>query len=493
MIRRRGEGDSGAVIGLTVILLVPLVALAAFSVDVGGWYVQATKVQRAADAAATAGVVWMPDLAKSSAVAQEVASRNGYTHDPSGTGVTVTVTSFGPQQLRVVIHATSGQFLGRIAAGVVNLNKTATAEYMMPVPLGSPRNFLGTGNLATGFSENLWMSVNAWCSDKADGDRYQSRFTGNRPYNGSSASCPANPATSAKANPEYRTTGYELIVEVPDNRTSPVDVLLYDARYSPADTGSPDLQLYSGSSSFVYTVFEADDTPLDDSDNPPMATCPAITYTRTTAFSTLTYLDQTRWNTLCTISVSDPAGRYIVRVQNTSDARYAAGANNYSVIAKYQNATGTGLCDARTDATCPKVYGNGSISVFADQSGSQADFFLSEISAEFTGKTLSITLFDPGEGGDNIHIRKPTATGFTDATFTWTASNGAAGSGTSLDVRNSVFNGQSVVIKVDLAGYAPPTNNAWWQIRYNFTAGATVTDRTTWSAAIQGYPVHLIE
>jgi hypothetical protein len=284
-----------------------------------------------------------------------------------------------------------------------------------------------------------------------------------------------------------------MYVEVPATRTAPIDVLLYDARYSPADAGTPDVNLFTGSSSYTYTVFAADDTPLDDSDNDLMATCPAVTYTGTTAFSTLTYLGQTRWNTLCTINVSDPGGRYIVRVANTPDTRYAAGANNYSVVAKYQNATGNGLCDARTDTTCPKVYGKGSISVFADQSGSQADFFLSEISSEFTGKTLSITLFDPGEGGDNIRIRKPTATGFSDATFTWSASNGTSGSGTSLDVKNNNFNGQTVVIKVDLAGYNPPANNAWWQIRYNFTAGQAVTDRTTWSAAIQGYPVHLIE
>jgi hypothetical protein len=49
-----------------------------------------------------------------------------------------------------------------------------------------------------------------------------------------------------------------------------------------------------------------------------------------------------------------------------------------------------------------------------------------------------------------------------------------------------------VVLKVDLAGYVPPVDNAWWQIRYNFAAGTTVSDRTTWSVAIQGYPVHLV-
>ena len=42
--------------------LATMVVSAAFAVDVGGWYARAAEVQRAADAAALAGVVWMPDF-----------------------------------------------------------------------------------------------------------------------------------------------------------------------------------------------------------------------------------------------------------------------------------------------------------------------------------------------------------------------------------------------------------------------------------------------
>jgi hypothetical protein len=34
--------------------------------------------------------------------------------------------------------------------------------------------------------------------------------------------------------------------------------------------------------------------------------------------------------------------------------------------------------------------------------------------------------------------------------------------------------------------------NVWWKIRYA-VSGSTVTDRTTWSATINGAPVHLVQ
>ena len=57
-------------------LMMPLCAL---SVDVARWYVEVQRIQNAADAAATAGVTYLPDdfaAAQSTAIA--VAARNGF-------------------------------------------------------------------------------------------------------------------------------------------------------------------------------------------------------------------------------------------------------------------------------------------------------------------------------------------------------------------------------------------------------------------------------
>ena len=57
-------------------LLMPLCAI---SVDVARWYVEVQRVQNAADAAATAGVTYLPDdFASAKATAIAVATRNGY-------------------------------------------------------------------------------------------------------------------------------------------------------------------------------------------------------------------------------------------------------------------------------------------------------------------------------------------------------------------------------------------------------------------------------
>jgi hypothetical protein len=109
-------------------------------------------------------------------------------------------------------------------------------------------------------------------------------------------------------------------------------------------------------------------------------------------------------------------------------------------------------------------------------------------------KTMVIKLFDPGEGGNSIQIRKPTGpNSWENASSRWSVDGGASGSSTtSLDVTGSKFDGKLVTLEVDLAGYAPPSSNQWWQIRYNF-GGGKVTDRTTWSVSITGDPVHLVE
>ena len=62
--------------------------LAALTVDVSRWYLEGQQVQRAADAAALAGVTWMPqDLAKATLAAKDIAARNGYPN--SGSSVVV--------------------------------------------------------------------------------------------------------------------------------------------------------------------------------------------------------------------------------------------------------------------------------------------------------------------------------------------------------------------------------------------------------------------
>jgi hypothetical protein len=639
--RARRPGERGYVMVMFALLLVPLLLMAGLAVDVGHWYSRTSDMRRAADAAALAGVVWLPDEAAARTAALAAAARNGFVPS-SRISITVSSSTQSERRLKVTIRdrEVGSFFYTSLGGDSLDLSRTSFAEYVLAVPMGSPRNFFGTGTLlasytATGITpEYLYQSVNPYCTDKENGDRYQSGYDGD--------------TCTGTVNSEYRTSGYSMYIEAPEGRSAPIDVKLYDARYSEAavtwqvrgadscaseyvysspgwttgsgtatktiyapvryqtrnsttggwsgtttlatgsftrndenlmrwqypnvvdwvpgattwttstsstsitisgpaqyqmrSTGSGsygtttytlnagetlsrarNLMRYrlgsyeqattctptyttvtdpviddfrqSGNDNYTYTLYAADNTPLNDEDNPQIC---QQTFTATTPHDGTEYLGSRRWNTLCSISTTQPSGRYILKVTNQGAASNPEndGSNQWGLVAKY-NTSGDGLCDGRTDAMCPRVYGKDAISVRAAATTTVASFYLAEIEAEHAGKKLKLELFDPGEGGNNIQIMKPSGTNgntWTPATFSWKANTEPASSGTNvttLDVTGNRFNGKLVEITIDLAGYAPPTNNDWWQIKYSFSGA--VTDRTTWSARIIGDPVHLVE
>lgn len=633
----RARRPGGYVLVEFAFLLVPLLLMVGLSVDVGYWYSRASNLQKAADSAALAGVVWLPDTSKARTAALEAAARNGFVNGVDG--IQVTVDPVGERRLRVtIVDPTVDSFFYQVLGGrTIELSRTGTAEYVLPVPLGSPRNHFGTGSLLASDPELIYQAINTACTSKVNGDRHQSLHYSPLSTNGSNLSS----CSAVSSNAEYRTRGYELYVEAPVGRTANIDVLLYDPRYNDGEVptgqhqqvcgiwgsanwnvrfGGNNLTVHgpalyqrrstlggawgsneylasgesitvnwqlirfqpkvsasgyatnwnaitSGSSyriygparyqtrssvngtwsgnqtvaagasvthnwdlirhqpgtqacwqepimeapvdmrlrnpfaseSFTFSLISENGTPLDDSDNFPVPGC-TKTYSELTPFD-LTYLGSVRWNRLCTITTGMPAGRYIVRVTNGAPGSLAAdGSNQWGLVAKYTNATANnGLCDGRTNAMCPRVYGRDAISVYANTTDGVASFFLAEIPEYHVGKTLELELWDPGEGGSKIEILQPTgANTWGLKTFSWASFNDNGSSHqsgnnvTSVSVTNNVFNGRLLRIRIQLDGYNPPANNKWWKIQYTFGSGV-VTDRTTWSARVIGDPVHLVE
>lgn len=647
----RSRREGGYVMAMFGLLLVPLLLMAGLAVDVGSWYNRASDIQKAADAASLAGVVWLPDVAKAREVALEVAEKNGFDNGDPNITVTVNPSTRSPRRLHVTItdNRVGSFFYSNVGGDDINIARGSFAEFVTPVPMGSPRNFFGTGQLLaehsstpTAFeSEELYMATNPFCADREWGDRHQSRYI-------TTTSC-----TSGTTNPDWQVNGYELYVEAKANRPSPIELRLWDPRYnwtsltttiplpptcptsayvwngtffgpessstsvtitgpmqyqtrnnSTTNTYAPVVELLAGQTftrarnliryrspdhsyapvtaattwtgpsgsstnvsivgplqyqirnntgsawqtainlptgssltragnllryrsptytpsvctpnsttevepqidnqrraqaeNFTFSLYAADTTPLDDSDNPLMC---RETFGQNAAFDGYSYLGSRRWNTLqvsntntarCAITTSMPDGKYILRITNNGAVgNNADGSNQWGIVAKYDTAAGDGLCDGRNDNLCPRVYGKEAISVRAAATTTQASFYLAEIAPEHAGKKLKLELFDPGEGGQRIEIRRPTgANTWVAVPFTWTSGT-LSGSGSSLDVTGNRFNGRLVDITVDLTGYSPPANNNWWKIFYSFSGA--VTDRTTWSARIVGDPVHLLE
>src|SRR5690242_8555747 len=76
------EGDArerGVVLAFLAMVLFTLIVMAGLAVDVGNWWWTGQKVQKAADAAAMAGVSYLPDnFATAQTTAGDIAKRNGY-------------------------------------------------------------------------------------------------------------------------------------------------------------------------------------------------------------------------------------------------------------------------------------------------------------------------------------------------------------------------------------------------------------------------------
>ena len=534
---KRANDDSGYIFAMMGLLMIPIVIMMAFSMDLGSWYAQGQKMQRSADAASLAGVVWANSSNQWDTVARATATKNGYTDGVNG--VSVDVVKLATNQVKVTIKQDGAQYFSKIIFPQgERLSRKSTAEFVLPVPLGSPRNYLGTGGLGTGAvdtpyeKERLWAAVSGYCTDRYQGDQIASRYYDSDTEN----DC------VGQQNPEWKDTNYEYYIELPAGRTYATDVIIYHGNFvrntdcgGTANANTPNEFCPAGNTGpkplmpTTMTLYKADTTPLDDSDNPTMASgssCASGTGSGTKTFNPVSPATSpaesnyvfnpspgnftntgtaanSSWYRICQIPSSAPAGKYILRVRNQDSTSGAASENNgsnaFSIVAT--PSTAQQLCDARTDTTCPKVYAKDFLSIYALPNGS-ANFFLAEIGPEHAGKKVTIGLWDSAEGATSIEIMQPNGsnswTPLTSFNYSSTCgpSNTAGASGTGVSAITNggatlPFNGCLLSITFTLPStYSPPALNKWWRIRYQYSGSAT--DRTTWSVTITGDPVHLI-
>lgn len=200
---------------MTALVLVPLLGFAGFAVDIGGWYARASSLQRAADAASLAGVVWQPDFAQAEAEARAAASRNGFTHGVDG--ITVTVTNAGTNRLTVTITDTDADlFFAGLFIDNVTIGRSSTSEYVKSVPMGSPENYLGNDPIE-GNSPNLWLATFGPRTSKRSGDRYHTEI------------CDGAIFCTGNANDEFAPDGYFFTVSVDSLQAGALNFEMFDA------------------------------------------------------------------------------------------------------------------------------------------------------------------------------------------------------------------------------------------------------------------------
>lgn len=449
MSRNRARGSGGYAIALTALLLIPLMAAASVAVDLGSRYAEAAKLQRAADAAALAGVTMLPrGLTAATAEARQVAARNGYEHGVDG--VTVEVSELGPERLQVRIQDLEvPEYFGGVFTGKQQIARSATAKYVRAVSLGSPRNFIGTGDLlgsdtggdmrrirttpsgdlssgaTSGLRENFWLAISGQCSAKENGDRFntisQANYThASNPLGiGQSTSWEdCDPGGGVETNPEFRSFGYIYAVTVPAGyNEGTLRIEAFDpASCEDSRPSDPGNAATSGMTT-TYTVRTGSTDPFGG------------TVVGTSSFPG-TDDDCSEWDLLETVSPPTSGATYFIQVQAGRNTNNGTHSNGFALRANVTSNNTPGRfwgCSSDPletnlyDPECPQVYAIQDMGVAANLTGTQAEFFLASIGPEYNGKRVDITLFDPGEGADMLRIKEPDGDY---ATFDWSVDCG---------------------------------------------------------------------
>ena len=512
-VKNRSRREGGYAVVLTALVLVPLMGFAGFAIDVGSWYSKAAQVGRAADAAALAGVVWMPDFTRAETEALAEAARNGFVDDGiPGSGIDITVAPGGSNQLEVVItdHDIDLYFSG-LFVDEVDITRNALAEYAGPIPLGSPNNYIGAGDQGTDPSY-AWAGMMGHCTTGAHGDLLSIRYSdgGTRAEN-NAGNC------GTVESDYYYPAGYRWVIEVPAGTVGNAEVQVYDGGFcSAAQEGRPTERRRAD---LRFTLWDKDDTPLSNQDNVTSGTrlgSPKVYAVDEGcgAWTTAFVIDEGPGTYVLTSETVDiDGGQDFVPNQGN--------AGNYFGL-RVTAGTHSGYCTTLGgDTTCPRIYADEWLPVRTEppEVDSFSTFYLAEVGRQYAGQTMVISMWDLGEGMESVEILDPTGAAMPgswqivdqsisgkahrlpgDATGTMTAVQGGTTcqlSGYCLFVTNDAFDGSLVNVTVQLPSEAEYDLMAaagiepWFSVRY--AEATNSVDWTTWSVSVVGDPVRLVE
>jgi hypothetical protein len=497
---------AGQVIVIFVFSLGALFAILAVVIDVGSFWNNSLHVQQAAEAAAMAGVPYMPgDFPTASSKATAEAQRNGFSA-ANGATVTPTVNLESNRRLDVTVSRSyATYFLRVLGINNVRVTRTATAEYTLPVPMGSPLSTYGDN------SGNYWGAAEAQGSDRSYGDAYGTYFNPNPTLNN-----------------QYDSRGYQYAIEVPAGAGA-TSIDLYDPAFCAVDdqkgtgdhwipwdvAGWPAVSIY-------YTLWsDPAETPLDYTDDVQVASSGTLFESKRQVDKSAALRENSAaWpgHALWSLSdcTNDPYHNQwwtLTTVVSPGTYRLQVTTSNLLNLNDQKGASAENMWALRAVATDPThkayVYGLGKMVIYANVANGTTLFYLGRIEAVHAGKTMVIQLFDPGDasGNSSIEVLQPSSTGYVPARFNYTADANATGSKSGTNVSSlkttiggtGQYNNSWVTLTIPLpktyTAPLPPgepagTLGGWWKIRYTFDS--TTTDTTTWQVSIRGNPVHLV-
>jgi hypothetical protein len=475
------RGEEGFSLIWIAMVLTLLLGMAAFGTDLGWLYLNAVRAQNAVDAAVLAGVVNLPGFSPQED-AYNAARANGY--DPGGADDLVLTPTADNQLYGKLTTNVQPFFLRVLGFDNFTISRESTAQYIKPVPLGSPTNCFGGGSLAecpgTG-AEDFWAAASGRNSRLEDGDPYSTLCDLN---NASGCSSSNGAYARGGAYP-----GYYYGIDVPSGQTS-LQVHIWNGAWQPGGSGAAGDANFSGPNGAVtseYTLYRPDTTPLIPQDHLDGTSTPVCSSNGSNG-----------WAQLCS-TISDPTpGIWLVHVETVANP---AGSNNFAIRAE-------------GSPTTPRVYGINDMSIWSDDLVQDSELYLAEVTEEHAGKKLELAFYDAGDAFDQsfYSVLKPDgsvaqctwrvytaqypddsatevtslSSGSTPQTCRWetqvASPTGAAGR----------YNKLWIVALIDLPEDPADMcdgSDCWWKMDLDL---ANPTERTTWRARVIGNPVRLV-
>lgn len=546
--QRGAAGDAGIVAIWVAMLSVVLFGMAAIAVDISRWYVEKERLQKATDAAALAGAVYLPgDYSGATSAAQALAARNGWTID--GDKVTFQVTRGArPTQLRVSMSSrVSNAFGALVGIPTTTVSTTAVAEFSGPVPMGSPCNVFGRedmealvsgGGQGSYSSSNCrsagsyWANVSGTNVNKARGDGYAARWcTAPDDGVGIDGCDRINPSgTSPGTNLDYDSNGYVYMVRVKKSGT--LRLQGYDVgwvatgdhcddgnlvgvsatnsyvttsaeagtRYASGDsafcTGDTQMTLPEGDNSTVHTIVTVRRpsssvwNPLEGQvacvlDLPGWNLSTPVSALRTSGTGNLLARTYHRWAELCPSTLSVTAGQdWSIQIQTIG----GGGQNRFALRAAMTG--GATAADV-------SIFGAGKVSLFNNVPAGTSTFNVLRLDSGAAKHTLAISFFDLGDATApvNVTVLQPDS----NSPFSGCRGIGPTSgslSGCTVTTRSSTHGGRWQVVQIPIASTYTCSDDrdeakCWVRVRLSTTSGQS--DTTTWAASLDGDPVRLVE
>ena len=477
-LRHRGQ-----VLVIFAAAIVVLLGFCAVVVDISWFWANSLRVQRAADAAALAGVVNLPaDVARGEATAATAAGQNGYVvtngcgadgvSPASVPGMCAYPDPANDRQLDVTISEPVNTFFMRVfGLDTITATRTSKAVYVLPVPMGSPQAWYGVGclrtptgpepacagggsNGASGIPDASRSNPSPATGPAAPAQIPSQGFFGSAiTKGGDSSNGDAFDPTSDAArgsNPSYSPAGvyYEVLVPPGDGNGS---VHVFDPGFCSVDSGDAKPgdtkgnwgdgdHWIAGPESPVSTWYNLWDThgnPLATNEYSLVATSgsqfeantggdPGLDYTGTAGACPTSGAHDPFHDRWWTMAGGLPAGEYELQVTTTKVDTSRDGGHDVldgSVNAKVNAENMYSLEVTAAGAASPQVHGEGSMVAYNNVAGGDQVFYLAQIPAIDAGKTLEIDLFDVGDvkGTATLFVEDPDGNVYSNPTFNYTA------------------------------------------------------------------------